>query len=468
MASTRTLISNGVVLSMDSEIGDLDRGDVLIEDSKIVAVAPGIDAEDCERIDATDCIVMPGFVDTHRHTWQAPVRNIAADWNLFHYLAGLHTGLSRHFRPQDTYAGNLIGTIEALDSGITTLLDWSHNLNSPEHTNAAVQGLKDSGARAIFAHGGGAPEWQTLPNPNAHPEDARRVREELFSSNDALVTMALALRGPQFTDPEATLHDWRLADELDLRITVHVGDGELGKTRPIEWLRAQNLLNDRTTYVHCNTLGDDELAMIADSGGSASVAAIVEMQMGHGWPATGRLLEAGIRPSLSIDVCSAIGGDMFSPMRTTLVTQRAMDNADAEERGISLSGGDPLKVSCRDVLEFATIEGARACGLERRTGSLTPGKDADIVLIRTDNAAMTPINHPYGAVVYNAHPGLVDTVLVAGTPVKRGGRLTVDVARARRLAEETKEHLIAATQNDDRISDRSFDGQWLPRTNVPV
>jgi cytosine/adenosine deaminase-related metal-dependent hydrolase len=294
------------------------------------------------------------------------------------------------------------------------------------------------------------------------------VREELFSSNYALVTMALALRGPQFTDAEATLHDWRLADELDLRITVHVGDGELGKTRPIEWLRAQNLLNDRTTYVHCNTLGDDELAMIADSGGSASVAAIVEMQMGHGWPATGRLLEAGIRPSLSIDVCSAIGGDMFSPMRTTLVTQRAVDNADAEERGISLSGGEPLKISCRDVLEFATIEGARACGLERATGSLTPGKDADIVLIRTDTAGMTPINNPYGAVVYNAHPGLVDTVLVAGNVVKRNGRLAIDVARARRLAEETKDHLIAATENDDRIGDRSFDGKWLPRTNVPV
>jgi cytosine/adenosine deaminase-related metal-dependent hydrolase len=468
LTQQRTLITGGTVLSLDPQIGDLPTGDVLIEDGRIAAVAPSIEAEDCEVIDANDHIVMPGFVDTHRHTWQAPVRNIAADWNLFHYLAGLHTGLSRHFRPQDTYAGNLLGTIEALDSGITTLLDWSHNLNTPEHADAAVAGLKDSGARAIFAHGGGAPQWQVLPNPNAHPEDARRVREQHFSSDDGLVTMALALRGPQFTDPEASRHDWRLAEELGLRITVHVGDGELGKTRPIEWLRAEGLLNDRTTYVHCNTLGDDELQMIADTGGTASVAAIVEMQMGHGWPATGRLLEVGIRPSLSIDVCSAIGGDMFSPMRTTLVTQRAITNAELEERGVSLSGGEPLGLTCRDMLEFATIEGARACGLEDKVGSLTPGKDADIILIRTDTPAMTPLNNPAGAVVYNAHPGLVDTILVAGNVVKRDGVLSVDAQRAQRLAEETKEHLIRATVDDERIGDRSFDGNWLPRTNVAV
>jgi cytosine/adenosine deaminase-related metal-dependent hydrolase len=159
---------------------------------------------------------------------------------------------------------------------------------------------------------------------------------------------------------------------------------------------------------------------------------------------------------------------MFSPMRTTLVTQRAITNAELEERGVSLSGGEPLGLTCRDMLEFATIEGARACGLGDKIGSLTPGKDADIILIRTDTPAMTPLNNPAGAVVYNAHPGLVDTILVAGNVVKRDGVLSVDAQRAQRLAEETKEHLIRATVDDERIGDRSFDGNWLPRTNVAV
>jgi 5-methylthioadenosine/S-adenosylhomocysteine deaminase len=158
MATDRVLIRNGHVVSVDPEIGDLPSGDVLIEGSTIAAVGPGLEAGGCEVIDATDCIVIPGFVDTHRHTWQAPLRNIAADWSLFHYLAGLHPGLSGHFRPEDTYAGNLLGAVEAVDAGITTLLDWSHNLKTPQHSDAAIAGLRDAGGRAIFAHGGGAPE----------------------------------------------------------------------------------------------------------------------------------------------------------------------------------------------------------------------------------------------------------------------------------------------------------------------
>jgi 5-methylthioadenosine/S-adenosylhomocysteine deaminase len=461
----RLLIRGGTVLTLDRELGDLAQGDVLVEDGKIAAVGPRIEAGDCELLDASGRIVLPGFVDTHRHTWQAPLRNIGSDWTLFHYLRGIHTGLSKHYRPQDTYAGNLLGTLEALDSGITTLLDWSHNLNTPEHADAAIAGLRDSGARAVFAHGGGAPQWAVVPgNDVPHPDDARRVREQHFSSDEGLVTMALALRGPQFATQAVSERDWALAEELDLRISVHVGDGELGKTRPIEWLRSRGLLNERTTYVHCNTLGDDELQWIADSGGTASVAAAVEMQMGHGWPATGRLLDLGVRPSLSIDVCSAVGGDMFSAMRATLLVQRALDNAAYEEAGRSLIG-ETLRLSVRDVLEFATIEGARACGLERRIGSLTPGKEADVILLRTDSLATSPLNNAAGAVVYDAHPGLVDTVLVAGRVVKRGGKLVhVDTARIRRLGEATRDDLLEAARNDPVMAGIAVGGTWLPTT----
>jgi 5-methylthioadenosine/S-adenosylhomocysteine deaminase len=462
----RLLIRGGTVLSIDPAIGELEQGDVLIEDGRIVAVAPSIEAEDCEVIDATDRIVMPGFVDTHRHTWQAPWRNIASDWSLFHYLWGMHTGLSKYYRPQDTYNGNLLGTVEALDSGITTLLDWSHNLATPDHADGAVAGLRDSGSRAVFAHGSGNQQWGSVPgNTVNHSDDARRVRDQYFSSQDGLVTMALAIRGPQFTTEDVARHDWALARDLDLRVTVHVGDGELGKTRPIEWMQREGLLDDRTTYVHCCTLADDELQMIADTGGTASVAADVELQMGHGWPATGRLLQVGIRPSLSIDVCTSTGGHMFGLMRTALGTQRGLDNAALEAAGGSLAGGEPIPLTCRDIIEFATIEGARACGLDREVGSLTPGKQADIILVRTDTLGMSPLNNATGAIVYNAHPGLVETVLVAGRVVKRDGVLVDhDPKKIIALAEETRDHVLVSAADDPLIDDVVLHGTWTPRT----
>jgi cytosine/adenosine deaminase-related metal-dependent hydrolase len=462
VARQRLLIRGGAVITVDPELGDLPRGDVLVEDGRITAVAPELGVEDAEVIDATDRIVLPGFVDTHRHTWQALWRNIASDWTLAHYFAGIHAGLSGHYRPEDTYAGNLIGTLEALDAGITTLLDWSHNLNTSEHADGAVSALFESGARVVFAHGGGAPQWQ-VPSDVPHGEDARRVRERYFSSDDQLVTMAMALRGPQFATKETTAGDYALARDLGCRITVHVGDGEWGKSRPIAWLRDQGLLAADVTYVHCNTLADDELAMIAESGGTASIAPDIEMQMGHGWPATGRLLAHGIRPSLSIDVCTANSGHMFGTMRATLLTQRALDNAAVEAAGGSASEMDHLELSAREVLEFATIEGARACGLDGVCGSLTPGKAADVVVLRADSLGMTPLNHPTGAVVMNGHPGLVETVLVGGRVAKRDGRLVgVDTDRVRRLAVEARDHLIASAKGDPRLANIELGGSWIP------
>src|SRR5215210_4143617 len=195
----RILIKGGTVITVDPSLGDLfPTGDVLDEGNRIVEVGHSIDAGDAQVIDATDCLVLPGLVDTHRHTWQSLFRNIASDWTLAHYFTGLHGTMSALYRPEDTYAGNLLGTLEALDSGITTLLDWSHNLNTPDHSDAAVDALFDSGARVIFAHGGGFQHWQP-PSDLPHPaDDVRRLRNARFSSDDQLVTMFLAPRGNQF------------------------------------------------------------------------------------------------------------------------------------------------------------------------------------------------------------------------------------------------------------------------------
>ncbi|HWD03422.1 MAG TPA: amidohydrolase family protein [Amycolatopsis sp.] len=453
----RRLIKGGTVVSMDPEIGDLATGDVLVEDGTIRAVAPDLGTVDAEVIDAAGSIVLPGLVDTHRHTWQAFLRGIAADWTLGQYMTGLHLGLSAFFTAEDTYAGNFVGAVEALDSGITTMLDWSHNVNTPEQSDAAVTALADSGIRAVFAHGGGANMYQ-VPSHVPHDEDVRRVREQYFSSGDGLVTMAMALRGPQFATLDITESDLALARELGLPATLHAGDGEWGRSGPIRKMAGRGLLGPDITYVHGNTLGDDELRLIADSGGTVAIAPDIEMQMGHGWPATGRLLAVGIRPGLSIDTCVSNGGNLWGTMRVTLATQRAIDNSEP-----GASDRPAVSLASREVLSFATLDGARVLGLDGKIGSLTPGKQADLLLVRGDTLALAPLNNPVGQLVYAAHPGLVDTILVAGEVVKRHGVLTGDLAkRTCRMAAEHRDALFDRAARSEHLADARVGGGWQP------
>ena len=457
MDSRRILIKNGTVITMDNTIGDFAAADVLVDGAVIEAVGPNLRQPDAEVIDATGMVVMPGLIDTHRHTWQAVLRGIAADWTLGQYITGLHLGLSGHFQPEDIYAGNLMGAVEALDSGITTLLDWSHNVNTAEHGDAAVTGLRDAGIRAVFAHGGGADMYQ-VPSNVPHDRDIRRIREHYFSSDDQLMTMAIALRGPQFATLDITEGDLALARELGLHVTMHVGDGEWGRSRPVARMAERGLLGPDITYVHCNTLADDELQLIADTGGTASIAPDVEMQMGHGWPATGRLMRAGIRPGLSIDTCVSNGGDMFGTMRVTLAAQRALDNTEP-----GASDRPAVSLTCWDVLSFATVDGARACQLDEKVGSLTPGKQADIILVAADSLTLAPLNNPIGQIVCAAHPGLVDTVLVAGKTVKQDGQLRDGIdRRARELARASRDALFERARKTPELADARTGGGWQP------
>ena len=186
MSGRRKLIAGGWVLSMDPTIGDLRQGDVLVEDSRIVAIAPSIEAADTERIAARGMIVLPGFVDTHRHTWQTCVRHRYADIDPQIYFAEMLGAKGAAFRSEDVYAGTLLGALSALDSGTTTMLDWSHVQNTPEHTDAAIAALRDAGIRGVFAHGWPlveAASWM-FDSQRRHPEDIRRLRKHFFSSDD--------------------------------------------------------------------------------------------------------------------------------------------------------------------------------------------------------------------------------------------------------------------------------------------
>jgi cytosine/adenosine deaminase-related metal-dependent hydrolase len=431
---------------MDPDIGDLPQGDVLIEDGKIVAVEREIGA-DAEVLDMTGRIVIPGFVDTHRHTWEASIRNVAPDATLDDYFVDILDTFAPLYTPEDVYAANLAGSLECLNAGITTLVDWSHINNTPAHPDAAIQALKETGIRAQYAYGSAntslADYW--FESKIAIPgDDVRRIRGTYFASDDGLLTMALATRGPGFCVNDVVTAEWALARELDIPITVHVAMGRLaGRFGMVKQLHDLGLLGPDTTYIHCCYLHEDEWQMVADSGGTVSIAPQVEVQMGHGWPPVMKAVEYGLRPSLSIDVVTTVPGDMFTQIRAAFGAERARVNADCWKANLPVPD---TMLTARQVLEMATRNGAHVAGLEHRTGSLTPGKRADVVAIDATALNIAPVHDAAAAVTLSADVSNVETVIVDGLVHKRDGRLLADADRARRLVQESRERLLAAKE----------------------
>jgi cytosine/adenosine deaminase-related metal-dependent hydrolase len=439
--SDKMLIRGGHVVSVDAAIGNLARGDVLIEDDRIVAVEPSIEA-DAEVVDAEGFIVMPGFVDTHRHTWEAAIRGSAPNATLDDYFVEILDTFAPLYRPEDVYASNLAGGLECINAGITTLVDWSHINNTPDHPDAAIRGLQETGIRAQYAYGSAntslADYWfeSKLSIPG---DDVRRIRDTYFSSGDGLLTMALATRGPGFCVDDVVRGEWALARDLGLPITVHVAMGRLaGRFGMVKQLSDLGLLGPDTTYVHCCYFSDEEWQLVADSGGTISIAAQVETQMGHGWPPVMKALEYGLRPSLSIDVVTTVPGDMFTQMRAAFGSGRARMNAVFWEKNEAATG----LLTAEQVLRMATIDGAYVAGLEDRTGSLTPGKQADVVLIDARALNVAPVIDPVAAVTLSADVSNVDTVIIGGVVRKQNGKLVGDVDTARRLVEASRDNLV--------------------------
>jgi cytosine/adenosine deaminase-related metal-dependent hydrolase len=446
----RILIRGGHVISMDPEIGDLPQTDILIEDDKIAAIGPdiGIGLEELASthiVNATGRVIIPGFVDTHRHTWQACIRGCASDATLDDYIAEILETFAPHYRPEDVYAGNLAGALECLNAGITTLVDWSHINNTPDHPDAAIQALNETGIRAQYAYGSACTSFARYWSDSkiAMPAaDVRRVKESYFESGSGLLTMALATRGPGFCVPEVVRAEWGLADELGLPITVHVAMGRLGgRYAMVKQLGDMGLLRERTTYIHACYLSDEEWRMVSDSGGTVSIAAQFELQLGHGWPPVMKAIEFGLEPSLSTDAVTVVPGDPFTQMRSAFAAERAR----------VLSAGpqqDPTVpeslLTVRDMLTMATINGAKVAGLGDRTGSLTPGKQADVVIIDATALNMVPVTDPVAAVVQCADPSNVETVIVGGVIRKLDGYLLADTTRARVLVESARDRLLRA------------------------
>lgn len=389
------LIKGGRVLTIDPAIGDFETGDVLIRDGLIVEVGVDLQA-DVPVIDARDHIVMPGFVDTHTHMWNSLWRTVPQPY------MNVHRDLGPHYHPEDSYAGVKLTATEMVNAGVTTVHAWEHNCRTPGHVDAEFQALRDVGIRRHYSYGY---YHQFTSDQVTDFADIVRARDEWA---DDLTTVGFASRAvvldgsifPTATEEVRQL-EWREARRHGLRITHHTG------TDQVPYALEAGLGGDDVLFVHGYHWTADAWKEQADMGTRLSFSPYTSMDDGEPMK-FGAIRDSGITFSLSYDHLSGPGGaDTFRLMHTSYWQARFAK--------------DP--VSARELVEYATIGGARALDLQDRTGSITPGKSADIILVDTRRLGLTPLVEPYHALVNSAHPADVATVLVAGRQLKRDGTL---------------------------------------------
>ncbi|MGV7213783.1 amidohydrolase family protein [Bradyrhizobium sp. UFLA05-112] len=428
----RTLIKSATIISMDEAIGDLRAGDVLVEGNRIVDVRTGIElgsgAAGTDVIDGTGRIVIPGLINAHMHTWQTGLRGFAANWTLLEYFRRMHAGLATVFRPGDIYIATLVGALNQINQGTTTLVDWCHNNPTPDHTDAAVRGLIESGIRAAFFHGSpkpepkpGEPHFSEIPHPRREVE---RLLAGPLANRGGLVTLGLAILGPHYSTLDVAMHDFGLARELGLIASMHQGGGPPKTPGGWEKLIEVGLVGAGVNIVHGNDLSDDLLQRLVDLGASFSVTPENEMIQGHGFPITGRLLNRGVRPTIGIDLESVLAGDLFSAARVALSMQRALDNAESRKASGSIPA--TTTIPAREALRWITLEGARMLGRDSEIGSLTPGKLADLVVINASDLNLFPVHDPVATVVMQTSLANIEAVMIDGVWKKRNSRLLVD------------------------------------------
>lgn len=442
----RVLIRGGAVMSMDPKVGDFAEADVLIEGRKIVAVSPSLRAGGAAVIDARGRIVMPGFVDTHHHLFETAVRSTLPDALLFdgldpgtsyNYFQKMLLGFAPVYRPQDVYVSTLFGSLSALDAGVTTVFDISQIHHSPAHSDASIQALRDSERRAVFGYF----ESAGPVAGNQYPADARRIKQRHFSSSDQLLTMAM---GGEIYLPgyEAA---WTLGRELGIPVAAHIV-GTFGMRDTFDALAAAGAFGPDNLFVHMTGMSDMAWQKVRDAGAAVSLAVPIEMNMRHGTPPILKAMRLGIEFSLSTDVECTLTADFFTQMRTAMALQRMFVNGRALGETDLPDTKDLGLAKVRDALRWATVNGARDLKLDGKVGSLTPGKEADLIILDAEAINVAPLNHVPGAVVTLMERSNVETVMVAGRVRKWKGRLVdVNLGRLRREIEATRDHLFAAS-----------------------
>src|SRR3954467_4988758 len=464
-AGRRILIKGGAVITMDQTTpnSNFSQGDVLIEGKKILAVGPNLSAGNADIIDATGRIVMPGFIDTHHHQFETVLRSFLADGVLINDHSGSPSGSTTYFeyilltfapvyRPQDVYINELFGGLSQLDAGVTTVHDVSQIHHSPQHSDAAIQALFDTGRRAAFGYFESA---GAVPG-NQYPTDAPRIKQQWFSSSDQLVHMIMG--GEVYLGDASTDMSWTIGRQLGLQIAAHIlspfgirpifdklaagtgGNGHIG-------IGPDNL------FIHMTGMADAAWQRVKDVGAQVSLAVPIEMNMRHGMPPIIKMQQLGLEPSLSTDVEVTMTADFFTQMRVCMNMQRMVVNQMVLEQGDfyppnqypTPAPGTPPLLTTRDVLRFATINGAKHLRLDRKTGSLTPGKEADVLILDPTGINVAPLNNVPGAVVSLMDRSNVETVIVAGKVRKwKGKLLDVDLRRLRRRLDASRDHIFGA------------------------
>ncbi|MFD3523165.1 amidohydrolase family protein [Streptomyces sp. NPDC058653] len=437
----RVLFTGATIVTMDAGLGIIDGGDLLVEGDTITAVGRDLDVGDAVVVDAVGTILTPGFVDTHRHAWETQLRRIMPDVDdLGGYVIATLAGYATVYRPQDMYVGTRLAALTAIDSGITTMLDFSHNSRTREHSDAAVEALIDTGIRGVHASmGPHFGDWD-----RQWPSDLTRLKDRYFSGDDQLLTLRLAalatdeIGGPTIAyGPELA----RAARELGIGVSVDAVFGTASADAVLRWAK-DGILGPDVTLIHSTGLTAEAWKAMGGSGTTVALAPTSDAQIGleTAIPAVDEALSAGIRPGLSIDVEVALASDMFTQMRALHAIQRM--------RAVNAVYGtarQPSRITTHDVLDFATLQGARTNGLADVTGSLTPGKKADLLVIRAEDLNNMPLNNPIGTVVLGSDPRNITAVLINGEPRKWDGRvLDVDLTTLRGEVHASREYVLNA------------------------
>jgi len=503
----RILLRGGVVLSLDPKVGDFDKADVLIDGKKIVEVAPAVAAGDAEIVDCAGTIVMPGFITTHHHMYETLQRSsipdglLAGAWPQESYgsvvqniwTAGRLTDAANPnnvvwdlgrapYDPEDCYISQLVACLSEISEGITTGTDTSQSSHTPDHTDAMIKGLMDSGRRVVYAYTGGVnrtSEGSPYEFPGAMNDTAKgigRIAKTYFSSKDQLVTLGFG-GGPGPAAPGAGFTGWQLARAFGASIHNHNVGGPGVVINAAADGRNGNDWSD-VTFIHCTRWQEEPIAQISygsqaypkmhrskaweiwrDRGAHVSIANLIEMQMRHGMPPFQQALDYGILPSLSPDVDTNMTTDPFSLMRGAFCLQRALANDLAFPESNPGNLPVPQLLTSRQVIEMATIAGAASNRVLDKVGTLTPGKEADIIVLDARSINTWPMNNVPGTIVTMMNPRHVRDVLIAGKVVYWKGKLVGwNVDALLRQIEQARDRVL------ERINGAAKVGQ-IPRGN---
>jgi cytosine/adenosine deaminase-related metal-dependent hydrolase len=421
----KTLIAGGCVLTLDPKIGNFTRGDVLIEGDTVAEVGRDLGVRGAEVVDATDTIVMPGFVDSHRHVWHSLFRHVGE--------GGTPQTYGPHYRPDDVHAAILGGLLGAVEAGITTVVDWFDLDLGDDNTEAALAAHAEAGVRSVFA---------PARRDGSPHDDWRAALERLHETwgERPLSTLAAGVEATPPAGPDDLADDWSLAGKLGLRIHAHVGRDSSNSGMAAE-LGRRGMLSDGVTLVDCTHLSGADFDAISSSGAGVVLTPASAMSGGTGLPPIQDLIDREIRPGLGVGSDHDSPGDIFAQMRAVI----SMQHATRFDLKLAGKAGLPTLLTTRDVIRYATTDGTRAVGLGPAVGTLAPGRQADLILLRTDSPNIFPVNDPIGAVVWGMDTSNVDWVFVAGRPVKRAGVLQADVAAVRESMVAAARRVAGAT-----------------------